>query len=225
MAFESTFWTVIKKSIGDPFAIQAIVRRYRPPVVEYLRRRGVSDADAEDLAQEIFVQVCRPEFLRRADRERGRFRSLLLAVTRNLLNSFRRRENTLKRGGSVTILSLEQGGPDGQALEMPVESLSTPDAEFGRLWASHLMKRALERLAEEERPDGAPIARALALHIEDVPYREIANRLGASEQDVANWIYQARRRMKRYARKAIEEYISSPEELQEEIRQLREYLS
>jgi RNA polymerase sigma-70 factor (ECF subfamily) len=224
MAFESTFWTRIERAREDPVALEEIVRRYRAPILEYLRRRGLADADAEDLAQEVFVQVCRPEFLRRADRTRGRFRTLLLTVTRHALITHRRRDAAQKRGGGSAPVSLEQGGPEGRSLEDLLEDPRT-DAEFDRLWVAHVMRQALDRVRSEERPDGPPYGRALALFLEGQKYREIAAHLAASEQDVANWIHQARLRVKRFAREAIEEYVSSPGELREELHELLGHLT
>jgi DNA-directed RNA polymerase specialized sigma24 family protein len=62
-----------------------VFTRYRTPVFNFLRNRGLSEHDAEDVAQDVFLRVCREDFLKKLDRNRGKFRSLLLAVTRHVM--------------------------------------------------------------------------------------------------------------------------------------------
>ena len=57
--FLTTVWSVIREAKADPAqALEHIVRRYRDPIYLYLRQRGLQDADAEDLVQDVFSRVC-----------------------------------------------------------------------------------------------------------------------------------------------------------------------
>jgi hypothetical protein len=58
-----------------------------------------------DLTQSFFAYLLEHKIYARVDRQKGRFRSFLLASLRNLLADAADREGTLKRGG-VTIIFL-----------------------------------------------------------------------------------------------------------------------
>src|ERR1043165_1808720 len=98
MVVPSSIWTGSLSVKNDPERVKdLVVRRYREPVVEFLRMKGLSHEDAEDVAQDVFIQICREEFLQKADREKGKFRTLVLAVTRNLLAFFHRYQMAERR--------------------------------------------------------------------------------------------------------------------------------
>jgi sigma-70-like protein len=93
MHLPTTVWSTLLKVRRDPARVKdLVVRRYRQPVYEFALQRGLPPEDADDVAQEVFLRVCREEFLEKADRTRGRFRTLLLAV--------RTRENATAAGAS-----------------------------------------------------------------------------------------------------------------------------
>ena len=129
--FQSTLWTVIRGAgKGDEAALRDFVLKYRPPVLAYLVRRGFR-AEAEDLAQEVFLRVFQDRVLLKADPSLGRFRSLLLSVTRHVLGHHVERELAKKR-----------------VPPPPVPEPST-DEDFDREWVAHLIEVALARLAKE----------------------------------------------------------------------------
>src|SRR5262245_49640276 len=89
--FPTTVWTVIRKAgANDRQAMEGFARDYRLPVLRYIERRGFSRNDAEDLCQEVFLRILSSQVLARVDRELGRFRSLVLAVTKHVLQRARR---------------------------------------------------------------------------------------------------------------------------------------
>jgi RNA polymerase sigma-70 factor (ECF subfamily) len=77
--FPSTFWTRIERE--TELARAEIFTQYRAPIYHFILARARSEHDADDLTQEVFKIVCTGDFLRKADREKGKFRSLLLGVT------------------------------------------------------------------------------------------------------------------------------------------------
>ena len=96
MRFQSTLWTLIGHARGgDEQALTEFVERYRPPVVAFIGRRGFT-SESEDLAQEVFLEVFKDEVLTKADPDKGRFRSLLLAVTRNVIGKHLRHYEILE---------------------------------------------------------------------------------------------------------------------------------
>jgi hypothetical protein len=129
--FQSTLWTVIRGAgQGDEAALRDFVLKYRPPVLAYLARRGFR-AEAEDLAQEVFLRVFQDRVLLKADPSLGRFRSLILSVTRHVLGHHVERELAKKRQPP------------------PAAAEPTTDEDFDREWVSHLIEVALARLAKE----------------------------------------------------------------------------
>ena len=94
--FPTTIWTTIHQAgEQDTVALEDVAQRYRQPVFEYIRRRGFNGNDAEDICQDVFVRVLQGGVLAKADRQRGRFRSLLLSVTTHvILDRLRKRRET-----------------------------------------------------------------------------------------------------------------------------------
>lgn len=139
--FPTTVWTTIRLAAqSDEEARESFARAYRGPVVRYLRCKGASSDEAEDLCQEVFLRLWKEHVLERADRARGRFRGLLSTVTRRTL-SHRRRQRV-----EPAVLDLE-----------PADS----DPDFDREWAVELVQRAFERL----RDSGSPYAAVLEQHL------------------------------------------------------------
>jgi RNA polymerase sigma-70 factor (ECF subfamily) len=206
--FPSSIWTRIIEFKKDPEQVKdQIVRRYRQPVYEFLRRQGLTHEDAEDLAQEVFARIAKDEFLEKADRRKGKFRSLLLAVTRHVIASFRRYELAAQRDRRKEV-----GIED---LEIP--QAVPPDGEFDRLWVKNLIQGAMERLKHD------PALAALRLQLEGKSYQEIASELGKRETDVTNHIYRAKQRIKLEVESMIKEYCGEGE-VQDEIASLLKYL-
>src|SRR5271155_1109111 len=72
----------------DAESWKLFVELYTPPVLRYCRLRGLQDADAADVTQEVMAQVARSMHAFRYSPERGRFRDWLGTVTRRKLNRF-----------------------------------------------------------------------------------------------------------------------------------------
>jgi len=207
MNFPSSIWTTIRAIQREPDRVKdEVVRRYRSPVYEFVRRLGIPHEDAEDLSQEIFVRVCADGFLAKVDPSKGRFRSLLLAVTRNVVASFRRKELAPMRDRRKTV-ALEE-------CEFPMEV--EPDADFDRLWVKNLMTQGMSRM----RNDSATAA--LKLQLEGRSYQEIAGQLKKSETEVTNYIHRAKKRLRTEIEGLIRDY--SGDDLQTEIATLTRFL-
>jgi RNA polymerase sigma factor (sigma-70 family) len=183
------------------------VRRYRQPVVDFARIQGLSEEDAEDVAQEVFVRVCQEAFLKKANEIRGKFRTVLLTVTHRVIISLRRRETAGVRDRRRAV------SMDG--IDLPEDASADP--EFDRLWVKNLVSQALDRLELD------PAVQALRLHLKGATYQEIAEKLGKKVSDVNNFIHRARERLRQEIELLIAEY-SSREDVAEEIAALRRFL-
>ncbi len=213
--FHTTLWTEVLLAREHGTALDRVFGRYRDPVCEFLQGQGLQAADAEDVAQEVFQRIFERELLHGADRAKGRFRSLLMAIARNVLAEHRRRQAALKRGGGKAPAPLL---PDDAAAPQEEEG-------FDRIWVANLLGQAVEAASEEDRARGARHVEVLlegALH--GVPQAEIARRLGIEVQDVKNWTHRARKRVSAHLVRLVKEYSSSPEEYGEELRIIARYV-
>jgi RNA polymerase sigma factor (sigma-70 family) len=204
----STMWTTILQFHRDPERVKDfVVRRYRQPVVEFARRQGLKDEDAEDITQEVFLRVCQETFLKKADQIRGKFRTVLLAVTKHVIASWRRHE---------------LAGMRDRRREVSLEGINLPDdlptdPEFDRLWVQNLMAQAMERMGTD------PGTEALKLQLQGLSYQEIAAKLGRKTTDVTNFIHRSKDRLRKEFERLIAEY-STREDVAEEIAALRRFL-
>jgi len=88
----------------DAAAWERFVAVYRPAVYRLARRRGLQNADAEDLAQQVMGNVSRAIGEWRKDAMRGTFRSWLFRIARNACaNALTRVPRDLARGGTRLI--------------------------------------------------------------------------------------------------------------------------
>jgi len=216
--FPSTVWALIRNaSAGTPNSVSEFVDRYRPAIVRFARSRGLAAPEAEDTAQEVFMRVFHGRVLDRADRERGRFRSLLLAVTRHVLGHHFARTGARKRGGGERTLSLSE--IDESVVEASAVR-DERDPEFDRAWLATLLAAALRRL-ERENPD---YFRCLSAFAEGKSHREIAEACKKTEASVRNAISRGRAKLATALREEVAAYASSPDELEDEVRYLSTFL-
>lgn len=211
-SFQTTVWATIRAAgAGREGAVGELVGRYRPAVVRFARCRGVDEGEAEDVAQEVFTRLFADRVLERADARRGRFRNLLLAVTRNVLGHHFERRAALRRGGGRPVVSLDRG--EG---EDPIDPAApeAPDPDFDREWLAAMLSSALRRL-ERENPDYAACLNALL--VEGRSYAQIAAALGRTETSVRNALSRGRAKLARLLRDEVASYASSREEYQAEL--------
>ncbi|MEO5961441.1 MAG: sigma factor, partial [Opitutaceae bacterium] len=90
-SFETTHWSVVldaaqaEDSAKARAALETLCRSYWRPLFAYLRYRGYQASDAQDLVQGFFARLLERNDLRAVRKERGRFRSYLLAALKNFL--------------------------------------------------------------------------------------------------------------------------------------------
>jgi RNA polymerase sigma-70 factor (ECF subfamily) len=86
----------------DRTAWQQFVELYGTLVYGFARQRGLQDADAADLTQEVFLAVARAAGRWQYDPRRGTFRGWLYGVTRNKAAKFLRRRRGQPVGSGDT---------------------------------------------------------------------------------------------------------------------------
>lgn len=231
-AFRTTHWSVVLAASGDGEparqALERLCQGYWYPLYCYVRRRGHSPDYAQDLTQAFFARVLERNELAVADRERGRFRSFLLALLNHFLANEWDRSRAQKRGGGHKFISLEFIREQEERPFDPAHTL-TAERVFEKRWAEAVLNRVLARLRAEF--DGPRIKRfdGLKEFLTDDPgttsYAAAAARLGMSEQAVKSAIHRLRQRYGDLLREEIAQTVASPADVDDELRHLIAALS
>jgi RNA polymerase sigma-70 factor (ECF subfamily) len=227
--FATTHWSVVlaagrEESPQAAEALGKLCRTYWYPLYAYIRRRGHSPEDAQDLTQEFFARLLEKHSVAGADREKGRFRSFLLGALKHFLADEKDKAEAKKRGGGRTIISLEQACAEERFGAEPADELS-PDKIFDRRWALTVLEQATTRLRAQYQGEGqAQLFDSLKSYVTGeraaLSYAEAAARLGLSESAVKSAIYRLRRRYHGLVREEVAQTVADPKELEEEIRHL-----
>jgi len=228
-AFSTTHWSeVLAAGNGDcasaAIALEQLCGKYWYPIYAFIRRRGWDSHEAEDLTQAFFAHLLEKEGFKKADRQKGKFRSFLLAALTNFLNNEWDKRQTLKRGGRRQIISLDAATAETQYRHEPVD-LATPEKLFERRWALTLIEHVLSRLKQEYAAGGkstlfAELEPFITGEITAGSYAALASSLAMEEGSVRVALTRLRRRFGELLRSEIAYTVASPEEVDEEIRQL-----
>ena len=232
--FATTHWSVVLtagQSGSEPAqtALETLCRAYWYPIYYYIRRKGVGADDAQDLTQGFFAQIIAKEHLRRADREKGKFRTFLLSILDYFLAREWNRAHRQKRGGRIAFVSLDEQDPEERYKLEPANN-ETPEKNFLRQWALMTLRQTMNTLEAECQASGkAPLlqeARGILSGEQDTGrYAEIAKSLGVSEGAARVAVHRLRQRYGQLLREQIAQTVSGPEEIEEELRYLLKVLT
>src|SRR5205807_10342034 len=156
--FVTTHWSVVlaatrNDTTGAQTALSKLCQAYWYPLYAYVRRRGYDAHDAQDLTQEFFARLLNHNWLAQADRQRGRFRTFLLAALSHFLANEWDKARALKRGGAVQLVPLQLDTAETRYGQEPADP-ATPEQCYERRWALALLDEVLNRLREEHRAEG-----------------------------------------------------------------------
>jgi len=208
--------------ISAKAALEELCRAYWYPLYAFVRYRGYSPDDAQDLTQSFFVQIIEKHGLVFADPERGRFRSYLLGAMKHYLTNEWRRSQAQKRGGGVTFLELDALDPEARYALEPAQSID-PDAGFDREWARESVSRAMEKLQAESKSRGkGDQFNALkgSLTGNEPDRRETAARLGMTDGAVKVAVHRLRGRFRELLQTEIAETVTDQADVEAEMRHL-----
>ena len=116
-AFATTQWSVVlaageSTSPESREALEQLCRAYWFPLYAYLRRRGHSSHDAQDLVQDCLAQLIERRAFRDVNPDKGRFRSFLVACLNHRVADLGDRNRAQKRGGGTTLFTLDAAQAD-----------------------------------------------------------------------------------------------------------------
>jgi RNA polymerase sigma-70 factor (ECF subfamily) len=229
-AFAPTHWSIVlqARTQNGPQsreALEVLSRAYWPPLYAFLRRRGYSHHDAEDLTQGFFAHLLEAETLKSVEPGKGRFRTFLLAALGYFLLNERDKQRALKRGGGRALVPHEEFSSAEARYGAEPADAATPEQVFDRRWAWTMVGLVMDRLRREyaasgkeavfdalqsrltgETPPGANAAAAL--------------RLGMTEEAVKVALHRMRRRFGKLLRAQIAGTVASPADVGEELRYL-----
>jgi DNA-directed RNA polymerase specialized sigma24 family protein len=228
-SFATTHWSVVAQSaLTDiPEAANALARlceMYWPPVYSFIRRRGYSPADAQDLTQSFFAFFLRTKAYAHVDRLHGKFRSFLLVSVKNFLSDNWDRHRAVKRGGNFEFVLLDQQTAEA-FYDGASASNSTAEHLFELRWAKTLTAGALDSLREELLAEGKlelfeELKSFLAGGSELPSYDEASARTGLPRATVKTHVHRLRQRYREIVRREIGRTVSAPHEIDEELRYL-----
>ncbi len=227
--FVTTHWSVVlsaqdKASARSGQALEALCRTYWYPLYAYVRRVGKAPADAEDLTQGFFARLLEKDYLRSVAPEKGRFRTFLLTALKRYMANEWDREHAAKRGGFAPVAPIDQMVAESRFALEPAHNVP-PDVLFDRQWAMTLLERTMARLQEEYEASGRAalfehLRGSLTKEESSLPYAQIGVRLQLTEAAVKMAIHRLRARYREILLREIGDTVSSPEQLEEELRQL-----
>ena len=225
--FDQTQWSMVlaaadRLSPDAKDALAQLCRIYWPPIYAFIRRHGHSAHEAQDLTQDFFLHLLEKDGLRNVAPELGRFRSFLMASATNFLTNQWHREQAERRGGQFKLVSFEEfAAKEAQQLI----GQSTPETTFDRLWALTILERAGDRLKREYAGAGKgalyeQLYRHLTIEPPSGATADAAKLLQMSEGALRVALHRLRRRFGELLRQEIAQTVSSPTEVEEELRAL-----
>lgn len=232
--FLTTRWSIVNAAGGQSsssarIALEELCRIYWQPVYSFVRRRGHEQNTAEDLTQAFFVHILSTDFVRTADRDRGRFRSFLLKSVSHFLSDQRRAAKALKRGGGQITLSLDFEKGERQYQLEPADA-ATAEELFERRWALTLLAHTTATLKQEyEDRNHGLLFRSLEPHLNQddarVPYAELTETLDMSVDAIKQAARRLKLRYREILRAEIAGTVRTPSDIDDELRQLMTVLS
>src|SRR4029077_8034762 len=209
-------------------ALAELCRTYWRPIFAFVRGRGYSIEDAQDLTQDFFVIILKNNWLHHADRNRGRFRSLLLRSLQNFLINATKKTHARKRGGDVEFISWDDWAAEAPSqLSLRAQALKSlpPECAFDLSWAATVVEQALQRLREECESKGKLwLFQALSSHLTDerveVSYAKLSTEVSMAETAVKKQLHNMRQRYRSLLRDEVSQTVEDPADVDDEIRYL-----
>jgi len=224
--FATTRWSLVltanrSDTESADRALSELCRLYWYPLYAYARRRGHDAEDARDLTQSFFTMLLEKDGLGRADRQRGRFRTFLLSSMQNFMAGEWRKQQALKRGGGLEILSLDFETAEESYAREPATQLD-PEAVFLRKWALGLLERAMADLQRQYADaDKGDLFAALKGTLDGTepprPYPDLARDLDMTEGALRTAASRLHSRWRQRVRELVAETVEDDAQVQDEL--------
>lgn len=233
--FPSTHWSIIEcardETVGGARpALSDLIARYLPALRAHLViRRSIEPDQVDDILQNfISGKVLEADLIARADRSRGKFRTLLLTALDRFVISQQRHDQAAKRGGGKTE-SLEALA-EPEAARDARGSVDAADA-FDVAWARQILRQALLRMRQQCEVDGrldvwgvfeCRVLRPALEGCEPAEYEHVVRRFSVrSPTQLWNAVRTGKLLFARVLRSVVAEYAESEDEIEAELADLR----
>jgi RNA polymerase sigma-70 factor (ECF subfamily) len=208
-------------------ALEQLCEAYWRPLYGFLRYKGNSHHQAEDLVQGFFAYLLSREenWFGKVQRERGRFRTYLLnALGFYVRDQWKKTQSTTKEGKQL-VFSIDAKEEEGQTWDLPDHR--SPEQEYERRWALALLDRVFKRMEQEAIQKGKALQfQELCPHIlkdaGNETYKDVALKLGMNENSVTQEVHRMKKRYGALLQAEIAETVGDPDEIQAELAHLLE---
>ncbi|WP_395719394.1 RNA polymerase sigma factor [Prosthecobacter sp.] len=230
-AFPATRWSLVlqardEQKLKATEALAELCKAYWKPVYAFLRRKGNTPHDAEDLTQGFFAMLLERNSFATVEEGKGRLRSFLLVALKRFAANEHERSMALKRGGGVSHMALDANAAEECCAVDPGTNV-TPELMFERQWAVGMLDTVLNKLRSEYAKDGREgVFDALKVRLsadgdgEGDTLALISERLGMNEGALKVAVYRMRQRYRRLLKDEITLTVDSPEQVNDEIMHL-----
>lgn len=227
--FATTHWSVVLSAADSASpdareALEMLCRTYWNPLYAFVRMKGRSAEDAQDLTQSFFERFLEKHYVKDFAVEKGRFRTFLLTILQRFLCDQFDRSSAAKRGGGVRFVPLDTTDAEAQ-IDQAAGASRSPEATFDRVWADTLIQTSLERLRTQYEVEGngalfKEIRVYLSRPADRASYSVTAGRLNTSADAVAMAVVRLRRRYRENVRACVANTVATPAEIDDELRYL-----
>ena len=208
------------KRFVEGLPIRAEGAAFPGKVLDYYYK-GFGNEEAKDLIQGFFlVVVLGRELIKKADRTRGRFRTLLLTALNNYMISVYRHDKQRQ----------ERSVPYSQEDDIPDASPAQPDEAFVYSWATQLLDGILENLKTECCRDNKTVHWEVfnAKFLQPIIHGSAPPSLATicttyniqGESQASNMIITVKRRFRRILERHVRNFVESDADVEEEINEL-----
>ena len=206
-----------------------LCQTYWPPLYTFLRRRGRSSSEAQDLTQSFVAHLIERNTFASAAPERGQLRTFLLGSLQNFLANEHDRATALKRGGGQPVVSMDDHLVEAEAA---LQTVARGDESKGydRHWATNLVGRAWMALSHalvaEGRKDWAEAFKPFLLGgaAPLPPQEDVAAKLGMPIATFRNALWRLRQRYRESIRAEVANTVADPSQVDDEMRYLLQVL-
>lgn len=202
-------------------ALTSLCKVYWRPLYIFVRCRGYSYEDAQDLTQSYFSMLLTKKHFKAADKNKGRFRTFLLSSLKYFLANEYDKKNAQKRGGGKVAFLSEVNSAESDFEFDPADNV-TPESVFDKYWALSVIEKALDQMQFEfEGSSKGKQFEALKVFLtgdSQLPsYLEVAQKLKTSEGAVKVMIHRLRKRFREVLEAIIRETLDDPEDFNDEL--------
>jgi RNA polymerase sigma-70 factor (ECF subfamily) len=222
-AFHTTHWSVVLQAAsGDSAAaLERLCRAYWYPLYAFVRRQGHDSHDAQDLTQGFFELFLAKHHLKDVNRDKGRFRSFLLASLKHFLANEWKKSNRQKRGGLVEKISFDATEAEERYRLEPADETS-PEIVYDRRWARAVLDSVMAKLREEFSQSGKGgrfevLSRFIFLEPQPGEYPRLAAQWKVTESGARSSVQRIRERYAVLFRLEIANTVSDPRDVDGEI--------